>query len=170
MGEHKYKLRYFKSNCTISLIVPLKISAISLTLTLNPPNLVSSRFTPNIMDEEDAPPVTLTLSLDDFAEVCQKLMALDHNDFVKFAVCGQYDNQQVVVDPVLNRMDENEGVALKRDVDSIVGICKDIVVDDAITVYPIGKHEDNLSTDVHLRHTFTNSKVSLLSSSTEATY
>lgn len=122
------------------------------------------------MDEEDDPPAIITASLDDFAEGCKHLMALDHEDFVKFAVCGQYGNQQIVVDPIINKMNVTEGVALKRDLDSLFGICKDIVVDNDIAVFAIGKHDDNLSVDVHLKHTFTNSRVSLLSSSINATY
>jgi hypothetical protein len=103
----------------------------------------------------------LTMSVANFCETASTLLDDDlHLDFVSFVLSGEYDGNQVVVDPILNRLDEDEQISIMRDYDSVLGIHQDIVVTSGLAVSPVARREDTLSINIHLSHHFTTGNVS----------
>lgn len=105
---------------------------------------------------------TLAMSLDDFHGVCLELAKRDesHADFVKFALTGIYGNEQVVVDPILNSMPDDEDFQVLRDYDSLIGIDKDIGINCALNVSVVAQLKDTLKKNIHLSHRFSCNTVS----------
>lgn len=102
------------------------------------------------------------MTLQDFCITAKSLLAAGrHGDFVKMVINGIYDDHQVVVDPVVDTVDEYESTDGARDLDSAFGISSQIRVSTQLTVYPVPKHEDTLTRDVHLKYRFVTSQVGL---------
>lgn len=101
------------------------------------------------------------MSVERFCRVAKGLLAADQAAFVRFVLCGIYNDSQVVVDPILSRMSGDEPLSVMRDYDSILGFDKDIKVKNFLMVYPVAKREDTLTTNVHLKHTFEGNSVCL---------
>lgn len=96
-----------------------------------------------------------------FCKDAKALEAESHANFVRFVLAGEKDDgTRVVVDPILNAVPNNEAFNVQRDYDSVLGIHKDILVDSHLSVSPIGKANETLSTDVHIKYHFESSKVS----------
>ena len=103
------------------------------------------------------------MSIVDFCKRAKGILDVeDHAGFVKFVLTGQHGAHQAVVDPVLNKMGEYEGLSVLRDYDSLLGISADICVNGHLTVYPVSRREDTLVSNIHLKHSFESSKVSWL--------
>lgn len=106
-------------------------------------------------------PVNLPLehiSLYVFCRKSKDLLRTNHKDFVKFTLTGVHDGRQYVVNPTLDRMGDEDFGAL-RDLDSLLGISWHIEVRKPLTFYPVGRQEDTLSRDVHLKYEFNSSRV-----------
>lgn len=101
------------------------------------------------------------ISLYAFCRKSKDLLKTNHKHFVKFTLTGVHGDRQYVVNPMLDRMGDEDFGAL-RDLDSLLGISWHIQVRKPITVYPVGRQEDTLSRDIHLKHEFQNSKVGFL--------
>jgi hypothetical protein len=115
------------------------------------------------MDPEARPEnyPTKNYSLYTLCALAQKVLdGKKFKDFVQLMLSGIYKRTQSVIDPILNRIPPDEGINLSRDYDSVLGIAENIMVEGAITVFPIAKREDTLTRDVHFEYPFTNSKVS----------
>jgi hypothetical protein len=110
------------------------------------------------------PPANLPLrnvSIKQFCVLAQRLLdAGDQHNFVRLVVSGIFEGQQYVVNPLHNRMGQDEPFRLMHDFDSAVGIAKNIMVDDSLTMFPVARREDTLSASIHLDHQFENSRVS----------
>lgn len=105
-----------------------------------------------------------TVSIKQFCLLAQRLHdAGDQHNFVRLVVSGIFEGKQYVVNPLHNRMHRDEPFGLTHDFDSTVGIAKDIMVEDSLTVFPVAKREDTLSISIHLDHQFENSRVSQFS-------
>jgi hypothetical protein len=94
-------------------------------------------------------------SLAEFCETARLLLdSEDPASFVRFVLCGRYQNHQVIVDPFQNSLNEQYGFQGLRDYDSLLGICKDIPVRAPLTLFPLARREDTLNTNVHLNYSF----------------
>ena len=94
-------------------------------------------------------------SLTQFCQTTKHL--LEHDDptsFVNFVLCSRHQDHQVVIDPIQNRLDEEYGMSVLRDFDSLLGICKDIPIHTSLTLFPLAKKEDTLNTNIHLDYSF----------------
>jgi hypothetical protein len=94
-------------------------------------------------------------SLAEFCEIAKVLQDSDDPvSFVKFVLCGRYQDHQVLVDAFRNRLDEQHTLEGFRDFDSLLGICPDIPVHAPLTLFPLARKEDTLHTNVHLNYSF----------------
>jgi len=89
-----------------------------------------------------------------------------HDAFVQFVLNGfDYKDHdfpvQIVVDPFQDTLSPHEELNIQRDFDSVLGLATTICVDHDLTVFPISKHEDTLSKNIHLTHRFRTSRVCL---------
>lgn len=80
-------------------------------------------------------------------------------DFVKYMLSGLDGDLRVVVNPMEDRLEDDESITLRRDIDSLLGIEEDICVDRDLTVYPIPRKEDTLTKNIHIESQFTSVKV-----------
>lgn len=97
-----------------------------------------------------------------FCERAEGLLLADQGKFVRFVLTGQDGNSQGCIDPIINRTSEDDVLRASRDYDSLLGISKHIEVDQHLTVYPVARHEDTLSRNIHIKHEFTTANVSFL--------
>ena len=116
------------------------------------------------MDDDEIP-----LHNSSIKEFCDRALQLhhkgDHGAFVQFVLNGKdYQDDhpvQIVVDPFQDTVSPREGLQISRDFDSVLGLGTTICVDHDLTVFPVSKHEDTLSKNIHLTHRFKNSTVCL---------
>jgi len=107
----------------------------------------------NMSDLDDLD--TRSYSVAEFCETAQNLLeSEDSASFVRFVLCGRYQNHQVVVDPIQNRLDPERKIKGLRDFDSLLGICEDIPVRSPLTLFPLAKKDDTLNTNIHLNYSF----------------
>jgi hypothetical protein len=78
----------------------------------------------------------------------------DSASFVEFVLCGKYKNHQVVIDAIQNRLEPGYPIKGLRDFDSLLRIHKDIPVRSSLTLFPLGRKEDTLRTNIHLSYSF----------------
>lgn len=103
-------------------------------------------------------------SLAEFCETAKLLLESDDpSSFVQFVLCGRFQNHQVVVDAIQNRLNEEHLIKGLRDFDSLLGIHKDIPVRASLTLFPIARKEDTLHTNIHINYSFVISTVSYMS-------
>ena len=127
------------------MYVGLNTSSLSLTLK------ISATFQPIAMDDTESQSYSLT----EFCTTAKILLdSGDSASFVKFVLCGRYQNRQVVVDAIQNRLDPEYPIKGLRDFDSLLGIHKDIPVHSSLTLFPLARKEDTLRTNVHLSYSF----------------
>lgn len=94
-------------------------------------------------------------SLAQFCETAKTLLESDDPaSFVRFVLCGRYQNHQAVIDAIQNRLDDHHIITGLRDFDSLLGIHRDIVVRTGLTLYPLARKEDTLRTNIHLQYSF----------------
>jgi hypothetical protein len=87
-----------------------------------------------------------SLSINQFCRRAKELLGLDQPDFVRFILTGRdSDGSQACVDPIFNFVEPEDPITVRRDYDSLLGICESIMVDDSLTVFPVSKNEDTLS-------------------------
>ncbi|KAF8958753.1 hypothetical protein BDZ97DRAFT_1667945 [Flammula alnicola] len=75
----------------------------------------------------------------------------DKHTFIKFVLNGLFDGRQVVLNPLLDRP-EAPNLKLVRDYDSLLGIDRHVRVHGELTLNVLGKVEDVLRTNIHLKH------------------
>lgn len=87
----------------------------------------------------------------------------DGSEFTRVALSGHYAPRdiQFVVDPILDAMRPEEVIKVLRDLDSGLWIDAQLQMVGPATIYPVSKKEDTLTTNIHIRHEFTNSQVCL---------
>lgn len=93
-------------------------------------------------------------SLAQFCETAKHLLDSDPASFVRFVLCGRYQDHQVIVDAFRNTLDERHKIQGLRDFDSLLGIFEDIPVRTALTLFPLARKEDTLHTNIHLNYSF----------------
>lgn len=97
-----------------------------------------------------------TCSLRDYTRLAKRLDELDPLEFQRFILTGVdvHGKAQVFVDPALNRIgsDSDDTLSVARDYDSVIGISNDILVQNAISVYPVPNPAEVLSTSIHLNY------------------
>jgi hypothetical protein len=93
-------------------------------------------------------------SVGDFVQTAEDIWETDgYAAFNRFVLTGEvHNNHQAVIDPVRNVLEEDAVVWGNHDYDSLIGLCDDIVVDSSISVYPVPKPAEVLSTSVHLTY------------------
>jgi hypothetical protein len=93
-------------------------------------------------------------SVGDFVQYAQHLQETQGFDASnRFLLTGEVSNKhQAVVDPIRNVLDEGVEVAGRRDYDSVVALTEDIRLESSISVYPVPKPAEVLSTSVHLTY------------------
>jgi hypothetical protein len=102
-----------------------------------------------------------SMSLFGFCQRAKALLSLDQGDFVRFVLTGQdTDGRQACIDPVYNRVTQDDSLEIIRDYDSLLGISHHIRVNAAITINPIAKLEDTLSRNIHILFEFESANVS----------
>ncbi|KIJ45379.1 hypothetical protein M422DRAFT_251152 [Sphaerobolus stellatus SS14] len=107
-------------------------------------------------DQEDQ---TVTHSVYSFVKRAQELYKdEDKSEFVKFTLTGNDSGRQVFVDTLQNRMGAQESYLMTRDYDSVLGISTNVMVNQSLQMHPVCRFEETLKHNVHLKHTFTNSK------------
>lgn len=98
---------------------------------------------------------TQSYSLTQFCETAKGLLDSDDStSFVRFVLCGRYQDHQVFVDAFQNILDEHYKIQGLRDFDSLLGIYKDILVRSPLTLFPLARKEDTLHTNIHLKYSF----------------
>ncbi|KAJ8487932.1 hypothetical protein ONZ45_g14144 [Pleurotus djamor] len=98
-----------------------------------------------------------TYSLDDFVTEAASLQK-NHDDaaeFIKFVINGISGDEEITVNPLLHPLAPDEGIDGGRDYDSLLGIDTNIQVTSSISLYPVSKISDTLSSDIHLKYNFT---------------
>jgi hypothetical protein len=70
----------------------------------------------------------------------------------EFGLCGRLvaEGRQVFLDATVSTLDRETLMNFKRDYDSYSGFYLDIPVRDDLLVYPIARHEDTLSDNMHI--------------------
>ena len=96
-----------------------------------------------------------SMSLRQFCRRAKDLLQSDISDFVRFVLTGRdADDSQARIDPVFNRVTDEDPLKITRDYDSLLGVSSEIRIENSITVYPVAKSEDTLSRNVHIRYEF----------------
>ncbi|RDB15070.1 hypothetical protein Hypma_005467 [Hypsizygus marmoreus] len=100
------------------------------------------------------------MTVEDFCHVANSLLTTpdQHADFAQLVLTGRYEGSQAVIDPIANRMDDDEALSALRDYDSLLGLHPNIVVSTPVMVYPVPKKEDTLTKNIHVSSHFTNSR------------
>ncbi|KAF8956187.1 hypothetical protein BDZ97DRAFT_1764028 [Flammula alnicola] len=98
------------------------------------------------------------MSVNAFCDRALRLHRADQKAFVNFVLSGIQGGHQAVVDPILNAIGRVEGLVVRRDYDSLLGIDDNVQVKTCLTVYPLAKKEDTLATNVHLKYRFTSTE------------
>jgi hypothetical protein len=97
----------------------------------------------------------VNLSLAEFCKTAKGYLdSDDFSSFVRFVLCGQRENRQVVVDPILDRIPYAHPLKGLRDYDSLLGIHSDILVHSSLTLFPLARREDTLKANIHLHYSF----------------
>ena len=95
-----------------------------------------------------------------FCKEAKNLLGIDQATFVRFMLTGIRSGHQAVVDPISHNVEEGDDLRVLRDYDSLLIMHSDILVQDGdLTLYPVSKHEDALTKDIHVKYEFVNSGV-----------
>lgn len=95
-------------------------------------------------------------SLEGFTNMCVQLLREDQCAFVKFALTGQYQTpegiMQACVDPLQHRPDPDDvwRVEQHRDYDSLIGISKNLPFRVDLEVFPIPQPRETLKEDIKI--------------------
>lgn len=82
-------------------------------------------------------------------------------EFIRFVLTGEIPGEhQAVIDPIHNALEDDYPLSQARDYDSLLGITQDIVVDCAISVYPVPNPVDTLTTSIHATYDIVRGNVS----------
>jgi hypothetical protein len=101
------------------------------------------------------------------AEFCDGASALYDDDddlapFINFVLSGIADDHQVVLDVLRDRVtdEDHDDLEVTRDYDSVLGIDSEIRVrGEAMTIWPIARHSDTLTKNLHFKYEFENHDV-----------
>ncbi|KDR65253.1 hypothetical protein GALMADRAFT_148842 [Galerina marginata CBS 339.88] len=104
-------------------------------------------------DEEDDMPETF--SIKEFVRTAKALYDDNLADFVKFVLTAIKDEKRVFLNGGLNGMRDDEPFEVTRDYDSLLCISTLVEVKNYITLRPLGRKEDTLTANVHLKYLFT---------------
>lgn len=92
------------------------------------------------------------------------LNAGDMDVFAQYVLTGVHDNIQHQVDPIKDAVNDNLGIQVLRDYDSVLGVHDNICVNAALTIYPVSKFEDTFKRNIHIKQLFRNQFVRIYSS------
>jgi hypothetical protein len=85
------------------------------------------------------------------AKALQSTAAEDPTSWLKFVLTGEVTNDhQVTIDILQNRIDEQVGIEVLRDYDSLLGLVDNILVEGPISIYPLSPPHETLTSSVHL--------------------
>ncbi|KAJ3500113.1 hypothetical protein NLJ89_g9934 [Agrocybe chaxingu] len=101
-----------------------------------------------------APLPIYNCSVEQFCTTAKTLLEEDQASFVRFALTGQHEGRQAVIDPIQDRMTPFEPITVHRDYDSLLGIDTDIRCTANLTISFIPKKEDTLTKNIHMTHVF----------------
>jgi hypothetical protein len=101
----------------------------------------------------------VNMSLLEFCNRAKGLLNASQSDFVQFVLTGRRGGRQAYVDPILNRLTDDEELNVIRDYDSLLGIDRHLCVQRYITVYPVARKEDTLTRNLHIQYEFHTSRV-----------
>lgn len=96
-----------------------------------------------------------SVSLAEFASIARNLLNEGNQTaFARFVLSGIWgeDATQAIVDPMRNTLSNGHPVSVSRDYDSLLALVPSIPLRCTVYVYPISRHEDNLSTTIHISH------------------
>jgi len=96
-----------------------------------------------------------------FCQTAKRLLAVDQEAFVRFVLCGRYEDHRVILDPLIDTVDPEDTINITRDFDSLLAIVEHLKISSDLALYPVAKKEDTLTTDVHFTHQFVSSQVRL---------
>jgi len=114
------------------------------------------------MDAANQAPL-YSMSIETFCRTAKYLLSQqDQVAFVHFCLNGMYKDGQVYLDANENAISDKVAIGLSRDYDSLLGIDSEIVVQRELTMYPVSRKEDTLSTNIHLIYHFECATVSSL--------
>jgi hypothetical protein len=101
------------------------------------------------MDRFDPRFPHVSYSLDEFVAAAKRL---EGTALHKFALNGiAPNNHLVVVDPIKNAINQLPlGMKASRDYDSLIGVDANIILEDNLYVYPLPRHADVLTENVHV--------------------
>ena len=79
-----------------------------------------------------------------------------YKEFIQFVLCGidNHTQGQVMVNAFQNCIEDDESLEVMRDYDSVLGIDPDIKVLSDIDIFPLARHADTLTSNVHLSYRF----------------
>jgi hypothetical protein len=102
----------------------------------------------------------VTYSLREFVRLAKSLEN-ENPEFLRFVLTGDAKGQhQATLDHVRNVLTNDHQVDVARDYDSVIGITDGIVVDCALSVYPVPNPAEALTSSIHITHPFTSGDVS----------
>ncbi|KDQ22060.1 hypothetical protein PLEOSDRAFT_1108039 [Pleurotus ostreatus PC15] len=96
----------------------------------------------------------MDLSVAQFCQRAQELMNSDDAAFVRYVLNGVDEGEEIRLNPLLDALQDEEEVEARRDYDSLLGIADDILVKTELSVFPVPKLTDTLTTDIHITHPF----------------
>ncbi|KAF8889789.1 hypothetical protein BD779DRAFT_1438914 [Infundibulicybe gibba] len=92
-----------------------------------------------------------TYTLLEFNALSKELLGAGReSDFIRFALTGEVDGHQAVIDPYVNRISNRHSINLRRDYDSLIGVSSEIEIKSELYIFPLSRHEDTLKTNIHL--------------------
>ncbi|KAL0575321.1 hypothetical protein V5O48_006650 [Marasmius crinis-equi] len=95
---------------------------------------------------------TKSYTLGSFARQCEDLFLKNPREFQTFSACGDARSlpEQVYIDIQPNMLTRDQGLIVKRDIDSLLAITKTLVPQTPLCIYPVPNPADNLVTSIHL--------------------
>ncbi|KAF8873543.1 hypothetical protein CPB84DRAFT_1829545 [Gymnopilus junonius] len=97
------------------------------------------------------------LTLSEFCATAKTLLQTStRHDFIRFVLNGELDGEQVIVNPLRDHLRNGDHTFIHavRDFDSLLGIDADVRVHADLTLNVIGKNEDVLRSNIHIKHSW----------------
>lgn len=111
---------------------------------------------------QDQPQQFRTFTLSAFCAKARELLEGDDIPaFVRFVLNGIEEDTHVVLDPILNRLRDDDQIAARRDYDSMLGIDRDIVVESDVTAIIMARPYQALSRNIYIKHSIPQDPVRL---------
>lgn len=90
------------------------------------------------------------------AEAKRLLENSTRHDFIRFVLNGKLDGQQVIVNPLRDHLHRGDAASIRgvRDFDSLLGIDAHVRVHTDLTLNVMGKNEDVLQNNIHIKYSW----------------